>query len=71
MDRIASQDSLADVETLLWKHKVHEQDLEAQTEKITSLGATARRLHQGGHPKAQGALDRCQAMLLRYLWLQG
>uniref|UniRef100_A0A4X1V167 Calponin-homology (CH) domain-containing protein n=1 Tax=Sus scrofa TaxID=9823 RepID=A0A4X1V167_PIG len=58
-------DSLADVETLLWKHKVHEQDLEAQTEKITSLEATARRLHQGGHPKAQGALDRCQAMLLR------
>lgn len=63
------QDSLANVETLLWKHKGLERDLEAQAEKISTLEAAARSLHQSGHPDAQGALGRCQAMLLRYLWL--
>uniref|UniRef100_A0A8C3VFV2 Spectrin beta, non-erythrocytic 5 n=1 Tax=Catagonus wagneri TaxID=51154 RepID=A0A8C3VFV2_9CETA len=58
-------DSLADVETLLWKHKVRERDLEAQAEKMSSLEATARRLQRGGHPEAQDALGRCQAVLLR------
>ncbi|XP_035564644.1 spectrin beta chain, non-erythrocytic 5 [Canis lupus dingo] len=58
-------DSLANVETLLWKHKGLERDLEAQAEKISTLEAAARSLHQSGHPDAQGALGRCQAMLLR------
>ncbi|XP_034850492.1 spectrin beta chain, non-erythrocytic 5 [Mirounga leonina] len=58
-------DSLATVETLLQKHKVLERGLEAQAEKISALEAAARSLHQGGHPEAQGALGRCQAMLLR------
>ncbi|KAF4017333.1 hypothetical protein G4228_009075 [Cervus hanglu yarkandensis] len=58
-------DSLANVETLLWKQRVREQDLEAQAEKMSALEATTRSLFQGGHPEAQGALSRCQAMLLR------
>ncbi|XP_032273432.1 spectrin beta chain, non-erythrocytic 5 [Phoca vitulina] len=58
-------DSLATVETLLQKHKVLERGLEAQAEKISALEAAARSLHRGGHPEAQGALSRCQAMLLR------
>ncbi|CAK7301658.1 Spectrin beta chain, non-erythrocytic 5 [Vulpes lagopus] len=58
-------DSLANVETLLWKHKGLERDLEAQAEKISTLEAAACSLHQSGHPNAQGALGRCQAMLLR------
>uniref|UniRef100_A0A8C4M5V2 Spectrin beta, non-erythrocytic 5 n=1 Tax=Equus asinus TaxID=9793 RepID=A0A8C4M5V2_EQUAS len=58
-------DSLANVETLLWKHKVVEQGLEAQADKISMLEAAARSLHQGGHSEAQSALGRCQAMLLR------
>ncbi|CAN0540377.1 unnamed protein product [Rangifer tarandus platyrhynchus] len=58
-------DSLANVETLLWKHRVREQDLEAQAEKMSALEATTRSLFQGGHPEAQGVLSRCQAMLLR------
>ncbi|KAF5925525.1 hypothetical protein HPG69_001972 [Diceros bicornis minor] len=58
-------DSLANVETLLWKHKVLEQGLEAQTDKISTMEAAARSLHRGGHPEAQSALGRCQAVLLR------
>ncbi|XP_057162138.1 LOW QUALITY PROTEIN: spectrin beta chain, non-erythrocytic 5 [Ursus arctos] len=58
-------DSLDAVETLLQKHKVLEQGLEAQAKKISALAAAARSLHEGGHPEAQGALGRCQAMLLR------
>lgn len=65
---IASQDSLANVETLLWKHRVREQDLEAQAEKMSALEAATLSLLQGGHPEAQVPLSRCQAMLLRYLW---
>ena len=61
---------MANVETLLWKHRVREQDLEAQAEKMSAREATTRSLFQGGHPEAQGALSRCQAMLLRYLWLR-
>lgn len=57
------------METLLQKHKVLERGLEAQAEKISALEAAARSLHRGGHPEAQGALSRCQAMLLRYVWL--
>ncbi|KAB0401288.1 hypothetical protein E2I00_000787, partial [Balaenoptera physalus] len=62
-------DSLLDVETLLWKQKMHERDLEAQVEKISVLEASTVSLHQGGQPETQGVLGRCQAMLLRYLWL--
>lgn len=69
VDSIASQDSLIDVETLLWKQKMHERDLEAQAEAISALEASTRSLHQGGQPETQGALGWCQAMLLRYLWL--
>uniref|UniRef100_A0A452DXD2 Spectrin beta, non-erythrocytic 5 n=1 Tax=Capra hircus TaxID=9925 RepID=A0A452DXD2_CAPHI len=58
-------DSLANVETLLWKHRVREQDLEAQAEKMSALEAATRSLLQGGHPEAQVPLSRCQAMLLR------
>ncbi|XP_061286842.1 spectrin beta chain, non-erythrocytic 5 isoform X2 [Bos javanicus] len=58
-------DCLANVETLLWKHRVREQDLEAQAEKMSALEAASRSLLQGGHPEAQGTLSRCQAMLLR------
>nr|KAF6487643.1 spectrin beta, non-erythrocytic 5 [Rousettus aegyptiacus] len=58
-------DPLANVETLLWKHKVLEQGLEAQAEKINALEATAHNLHWGGHPETQSTLSRCQAMLLR------
>ncbi|KAJ1079411.1 hypothetical protein K5549_021963 [Capra hircus] len=58
-------DSLANVETLLWKHRVREQDLEAQAEKMSALEAATRSLLQGRHPEAQVPLSRCQAMLLR------
>ncbi|XP_057577784.1 spectrin beta chain, non-erythrocytic 5 [Hippopotamus amphibius kiboko] len=58
-------DALASVETLLCKHKVRERDLEAQAEKLSALEAAAHSLHRGGHPQAQAALGRCQAMLLR------
>ncbi|XP_055291885.1 spectrin beta chain, non-erythrocytic 5 [Moschus berezovskii] len=58
-------DSLANVETLLWKHRVREQELEAQAEKMSALEAATCSLLQGGHPEAQGMLSRCQAMLLR------
>ncbi|XP_032107131.1 spectrin beta chain, non-erythrocytic 5 [Sapajus apella] len=58
-------DPLAPVEPLLWKHKILERDLEAQAGKISVLEATAHSLQQGGHPEAQSALGRCQAMLLR------
>ncbi|XP_064148191.1 spectrin beta chain, non-erythrocytic 5 isoform X4 [Loxodonta africana] len=58
-------DPLANVETLLWKHKVLERGLEAQAGKISSLEAAAHSLHQSGHPEAQSALGRCQAVLLR------
>ncbi|KAM9646114.1 spectrin beta chain, non-erythrocytic 5 [Trichechus inunguis] len=58
-------DPLANVETLLWKHTVLERGLEAQGGKISSLEAAAHSLRQGGHPEAQSALGRCQAVLLR------
>ncbi|XP_045863809.1 spectrin beta chain, non-erythrocytic 5 [Meles meles] len=58
-------DSWASAETLLRKHQVLEQGLEAQAEKMSALEAAARRLHQAGYSEAQGALGRCQAMLLR------
>uniref|UniRef100_A0A2K5EHS7 Spectrin beta, non-erythrocytic 5 n=1 Tax=Aotus nancymaae TaxID=37293 RepID=A0A2K5EHS7_AOTNA len=58
-------DPLAPVEPLLWKHKMLERDLEVQAGKISALEATACSLQQGGHPEAQSALGRCQAMLLR------
>ncbi|XP_032199248.1 spectrin beta chain, non-erythrocytic 5 isoform X4 [Mustela erminea] len=58
-------DSWAAAETLLRKHEVLERGLEAQAEKMSTLEAAARRLHQAGYPEAQGALGRCQAMLLR------
>lgn len=45
-----------------------ERGLEAQAEKMSTLEAAAHRLHQAGYPEAQGALGRCQAMLLRYIW---
>lgn len=63
------QDPLANMQTLLWKHKELERGLEAQAEKMSALEATAHRLQRGGHPQAQSALGRCQAVLLRYLWL--
>ncbi|XP_077905876.1 spectrin beta chain, non-erythrocytic 5 isoform X4 [Ictidomys tridecemlineatus] len=59
------QDSLANVETLLWKHKRLEQGLKVQMEKISTLEATAHSLQQGGQPEAQSALTKWQAMLLR------
>ncbi|XP_019500408.1 PREDICTED: spectrin beta chain, non-erythrocytic 5 [Hipposideros armiger] len=58
-------DPSANVETLLWEHKVLERGLEAQAEKISALEATAHRLQWGGHPEAQSALGQCHAMLLR------
>ncbi|XP_053451516.1 spectrin beta chain, non-erythrocytic 5 [Nycticebus coucang] len=58
-------DPSANVETLLWKHKMLERDLEAQMEQISMLEAKAHSLHQGGHPEAQHAMGRFQAMLLR------
>uniref|UniRef100_H0XEK4 Spectrin beta, non-erythrocytic 5 n=1 Tax=Otolemur garnettii TaxID=30611 RepID=H0XEK4_OTOGA len=58
-------DPSANVETLLWKHKMLEQDLEAQVEQISILEAKAHSLHQCGHPEAPHALGRFQAMLLR------
>ncbi|XP_076983663.1 spectrin beta chain, non-erythrocytic 5 [Tamandua tetradactyla] len=59
------EDPSADVETLLWKHKMLEQGLEAQAVTISALEAAARSLHLAGHPEAQSALGRCQAVLLR------
>ncbi|KAM5235434.1 spectrin beta chain, non-erythrocytic 5 [Ctenodactylus gundi] len=59
------RDPSANVEVLLWKHRMLKRDLEVQGEKIRTLEATARSLHQGGHPGAQCALTRCQAVLLR------
>ena len=64
------QDPSANVETLLWKHKVLERGLEAQAEKISALEVAAHSLQRGGHPEAQRALGQCQALLLRYLWLR-
>ncbi|KAF7481967.1 Hypothetical predicted protein [Marmota monax] len=61
------QDSLANVETLLWKHKRLEQGLKVQMEKISTLEPTAHSLQQGGQPEAQSALTKWQAMLLRCL----
>uniref|UniRef100_A0A8C8YBE4 Spectrin beta, non-erythrocytic 5 n=1 Tax=Panthera leo TaxID=9689 RepID=A0A8C8YBE4_PANLE len=58
-------DPSANVETLLWKHKVLERGLEAQAEKISALEAAAHSLQRGGHPEAQRALGQCQALLLR------
>ncbi|XP_077655910.1 LOW QUALITY PROTEIN: spectrin beta chain, non-erythrocytic 5 [Urocitellus parryii] len=58
-------DSLANVETLLWKHKRLEQGLKVQMEKISTLEATAHSLQQAGQPEAQSALTKWQAMLLR------
>ncbi|XP_037360039.1 spectrin beta chain, non-erythrocytic 5 [Talpa occidentalis] len=58
-------DPVADAETLLWKHKLLERGLEAQAGKISALEAAAHALCRDGHPKAQSALDRCQAVLLR------
>uniref|UniRef100_A0A667H474 Spectrin beta, non-erythrocytic 5 n=1 Tax=Lynx canadensis TaxID=61383 RepID=A0A667H474_LYNCA len=58
-------DPSANVETLLWKHKVLERALEAQAEKISALEAAAHSLQRGGHPEAQRALGQCQALLLR------
>lgn len=65
------QDPLANVETLLWKHEVLERGLEARAGRIGALEAAAHGLHRGGHPAAQRALGRCQAILLRYPWLRG
>uniref|UniRef100_A0A8D2HWE0 Spectrin beta, non-erythrocytic 5 n=1 Tax=Urocitellus parryii TaxID=9999 RepID=A0A8D2HWE0_UROPR len=59
------EDSLANVETLLWKHKRLEQGLKVQMEKISTLEATAHSLQQAGQPEAQSALTKWQAMLLR------
>ncbi|KAL4693113.1 hypothetical protein H8959_016923 [Pygathrix nigripes] len=67
-DSLASEglwDPLAPTEPLLWKQKMLERDLEVQAGKISALEASARSLHQGGHPEAPSALGRCQAMLLR------
>uniref|UniRef100_A0A2I3GSR9 Spectrin beta, non-erythrocytic 5 n=1 Tax=Nomascus leucogenys TaxID=61853 RepID=A0A2I3GSR9_NOMLE len=67
-DSLASEglwDPLDPMEPLLWKHKMLERDLEVQAGKISTLEATARGLHHGGHPEAQSALGRCQAMLRR------
>ncbi|ERE70802.1 spectrin beta chain, brain 4-like protein [Cricetulus griseus] len=58
-------DSLSTVETLLPKHKRHEQKLKARAEEISALEATAHSLHQSGHPEAHSILARCQALLLR------
>ncbi|KAM5340248.1 LOW QUALITY PROTEIN: spectrin beta chain, non-erythrocytic 5 [Glossophaga mutica] len=60
-------DPLANVETLLWKHKALEWGLEAQAAKISTLEAAAHSLHRAGCPEAQSALGRCQAMLLRIM----
>lgn len=65
------QDPLANEETLLWKHKALEQGLEAQAAKICALEAAAHSLHRAQCPEAPSTLGRCQAMLLRYLWLWG
>ncbi|KAM6202501.1 spectrin beta chain, non-erythrocytic 5 [Rhynchocyon petersi] len=59
------RDTSANVETLLRRLKVLKRGLEAQAEKISSLEVTAHSLNQGGHPGAQSALDKCQAVLLR------
>uniref|UniRef100_A0A8D2AM26 Spectrin beta, non-erythrocytic 5 n=1 Tax=Sciurus vulgaris TaxID=55149 RepID=A0A8D2AM26_SCIVU len=66
----SENDSLANVETLLWKHKRLKRGLQAQMEKISTLEATAHSLQKGGQPESQSALTRWQAMLLR-LRIQG
>ncbi|XP_062061690.1 spectrin beta chain, non-erythrocytic 5 [Lepus europaeus] len=58
-------DPLAPVETLLWKHEMLEQGLEAQAENLSALEAAAHGLLQRGHPEAQSALGRCRAVLRR------
>nr|XP_048315627.1 spectrin beta chain, non-erythrocytic 5 [Myodes glareolus] len=58
-------DPLAAVETLLLKHKRHEQNLKAKAEEISALEATAHSLHQSGHPEARSILAKCQGLLLR------
>ncbi|KAF6133107.1 spectrin beta, non-erythrocytic 5 [Phyllostomus discolor] len=58
-------DPLANMETLLWKHKALERGLEAQAAKISALEAAAHSLHRAGCPEALSTLGRCQAMLLR------
>lgn len=68
-DSCSCQDPSAKMEVLLHKHQRLEQRLEAQVEKLSTLEATARSLQQGRHAEAQNALARCQALLLRYLWL--
>lgn len=62
---------MAAVETLLLKHKRHEQNLKARAEEISALEATAHSLHQSGHPEAHSILAQCQGLLLRYPWLWG
>lgn len=57
------------METLLLKHKRHEQNLKARAEEISALEATAHSLHQSGHPETRSILARCQGLLLRYPWL--
>ncbi|XP_040602017.1 LOW QUALITY PROTEIN: spectrin beta chain, non-erythrocytic 5 [Mesocricetus auratus] len=56
---------LSSVETLLSKHKRHEQKLKARAEEISALEATAHGLHLSGHPEAHSILAKCQALLLR------
>ncbi|XP_012865444.1 PREDICTED: spectrin beta chain, non-erythrocytic 5 [Dipodomys ordii] len=58
-------DPLANLESLVWRHRRLEEGLRAQEEKMTALEAAARGLHQDGHPEAPSALARCQAVLLR------
>ncbi|XP_040854019.1 spectrin beta chain, non-erythrocytic 5-like [Ochotona curzoniae] len=59
------EDPLNHTENLLWKHKMLEQALEAQAERIGTLEAAAQVLLQRGHPEAQTALGRCRAVLQR------
>ncbi|XP_058521995.1 spectrin beta chain, non-erythrocytic 5 [Ochotona princeps] len=59
------EDPLNHTENLLWKYKMLEQALEAQAERIGTLEAAAQVLLQHGHPEAQSALGRCQAVLQR------
>ncbi|XP_069861789.1 spectrin beta chain, non-erythrocytic 5 [Dipodomys merriami] len=58
-------DPLANLETLVWRHRRLEEGLRAQEENMTALEAAARGLHQDGHPEAHSTLARCQAVLLR------
>lgn len=45
------QDPLANVQTLLWRHKELERGLEAQAEKMSALEATAHRLQRVDTPR--------------------